>query len=325
MTAKPNGGQAIKGFAGVEVDDAADVLIGGPASGEGNLISGNSARGISIQGDVGDTCTVQGNLIGTDITGLAPLPNQIENVLLATLGEQSLVGGANPGEGNVIAGCSGFGLRINGGREQRVWGNLIGVGVDGVTAVPNGAGVGIQSADLNEIGAPGAGNVISGNSNVGIAFLGFNPDGNRIRANRIGTDSTGTVAVPNGTDGVNILTGVGNVIGGRASGEGNLISGNGETGIRIAGATAQGNVIEGNLIGTDVTGMAALGNGQFGVMITDSPGNHVGNPLPGGGNVISGNGLTANHGGQHRPGKPGGDRHHRHRGNSQLQRSPDPR
>jgi uncharacterized repeat protein (TIGR01451 family)/LPXTG-motif cell wall-anchored protein len=69
-----------------------------------------------------------------------------------------------------------------------------------------------------------------------------------------------------------------------------VISGNGWHGVYIRGSAASGNAVLGNLIGTDVTGTADLGNDQYGVYIADAPNNTVGGTAAGARNVISGNG-----------------------------------
>ena len=101
----------------------------------------------------------------------------------------------------------------------------------------------------------------------------------------------------------------GNTDRGLGRGAGNLISGN-ATGIQSTGGGA--NVIQGNLIGTDITGNATLPNGE-GISLTGTTGFLIGGPNPGEGNVISGN-TDKRHprlGGErvHDPGKQ--DRHER--------------
>src|SRR4029077_19715960 len=96
--------------------------------------------------------------------------------------------------------------------------------------------------------------------------------GNVVEGNFIGTDPTGTQALSNFTSGVSISGPSPNdIIGGTAPGAGNLISGNirGEDGLQISNSS--GDVVLGNLIGTDVTGTRALGNARAGVELTDSP------------------------------------------------------
>ena len=117
--------------------------------------------------------------------------------------------------------------------------------------------------------------------------------GNVISGNYIGTDRSGSSAVGNfiglqifgGLDGVTE-----NMIGGVLDGSANVISGNEATGLLIHGFGAHKNTVAGNLIGTDATGMAALGNGGSGVFLNDlTSENIVGGPDVGSRNVISGN------------------------------------
>ena len=128
------------------------------------------------------------------------------------------------------------------------------------------------------------------------------------QGNYIGTQVNAAAALGNGGAGVSIAdrpsggTAVGDIIGGQAAGAGNLISGNGGDGVQITAASTTANQVQGNYIGTDVAGTAALGNAANGVEIA-SAGNTVGGAaaagsvLPGvgslttafAGNLISGN------------------------------------
>jgi parallel beta-helix repeat protein len=107
--------------------------------------------------------------------------------------------------------------------------------------------------------------------------------GNAIVGNHLGTNPAGTAASANGV-GV-IITGTTNKrIGGTLPGERNIISGNSVDGIQIFGATTLGNLVQGNYIGLDVTGLVDLGNGAQGVSIWNQSDNNTVE-----GNVISGN------------------------------------
>ena len=111
---------------------------------------------------------------------------------------------------------------------------------------------------------------------------------NEIYGNFIGTDVTGLAAAANWGDGIRVRTD-GNQIGSSTAGDPNLISGNWGAGIALTGSGATDNRIYNNYIGTDRTGMAALGNGSRGVSITtQAASNAIGGP-GGNGNVISGN------------------------------------
>jgi hypothetical protein len=78
--------------------DSASIVVGGSGSGQGNLISGNST-GISLSLCTGST--IQGNLIGTDATGAAPLGNSAGGIVVSA--SVVAIGGLGPGEGNTIA------------------------------------------------------------------------------------------------------------------------------------------------------------------------------------------------------------------------------
>ena len=116
-------------------------------------------------------------------------------------------------------------------------------------------------------------NVISGNNASGIfASAGSN---NTIQGNYLGLNSLGTGDIGNGSHGLQIRT-ADNQIGGSNPDEGNVISGNGSTGITIASAGADGTQIQGNLIGTDASGSFAVRNtGISGIHIIEGATNSV--------------------------------------------------
>jgi parallel beta-helix repeat protein len=124
-------------------------------------------------------------------------------------------------------------------------------------------------------------NVISGNRRTGIS-VGSTSTGNLIINNKIGTDPTGMLAFPNGLEGIDLRSGFNQI--GRV-GEGNLISGNLRWG--LFSRSGNNNVIQSNLIGTNITGQVALPN-LIGVNL-QSASNLLGGQDPGQENVISGN------------------------------------
>lgn len=178
------------------------------------------------------------------------------------------------------------------GPEVVVNGSLVPGGPPGSPPAGPG-GVRILSPD-NTI----SGLVINGFPNQGIDIRGPNSDHNAVTGCYIGTDATGSAAVGNAAQGIWIRNGAdSNQIGGTTPGSGNVISGNGVSagsGINIWGATgAEGsNTIQGNLIGTNAAGTAALPNGGNGININGSSNNLVGGIAPGAGNVCSGNVLN---------------------------------
>ena len=116
--------------------------------------------------------------------------------------------------------------------------------------------------------------------------------GNVIQGTFLGTDPSGTVARGNGQYGLTLFNSPANRIGGTGSGEGNLLSGNMNSGLYITGSQAMDNHIEGNRMGVSLDGWSALGNATNGVVINQAPGNWIGGTNPAAGNLISGNGQS---------------------------------
>jgi hypothetical protein len=110
-----------------------------------------------------------------------------------------------------------------------------------------------------------------------------------VEGNWIGTAADGTSGLGNGRAGVGISGAPGNTIGGTAANAGNVLSANGDAGIYLFTSGATGNVIQGNTIGTDVTGASALGNTLEGVYVESAPTNTIGGAVAGAGNLISAN------------------------------------
>ena len=275
---------------GIQVSGANNT-IGGTTSGAGNLISGKTTYGIPISGSDN---LVEDNRIGTDITGTVALGNGSVGVIISG-GANNTIGGTAAAARNLISGNSSFGVEIgfSGATGNVVEGNLIGTNAAGTVALPNLDGVVIVTTSHNTIGGatPGEGNLISGNTDDGISLQ--NGSDNLVAGNMIGTDITGKVALPN-EGGVSLDNTTGNTIGGTTSGAGNLISGNTSAGVDIGSALSTGNVVEGNKIGTDITGTHALAN-SLGVEVEgeasdNTIGGLTGTPGTGAGNLISGNG-----------------------------------
>jgi titin len=253
---------------GIYIDSANNNLIGGREPSAGNVISGNNVGGVTIVFATGNR--IQGNQIGTDARATMALGNQMWGVFLAAC-SGNLIGGATAGAGNVISGNAFVGMYFAGNADSNVvQGNYIGTDGSGTLALGNGQrpGAGIYifpNNNDNLIGGtdPGAGNLVSGNLDAGVIVAGT---GTVLRGNLIGTDDTGSVALPNG-DGV-VVDANQVVIGGTIEAARNIISGNNRDGIIILGSDCTAILIQGNRIGTDVTGAFALGNGANGVVIT---------------------------------------------------------
>jgi hypothetical protein len=238
------------------------------------------------------------NYIGTDVTGLIDLGSAGAGVQING-GSNNTIGGASAGERNVIAGNGADGITILGdavtGDGNKVLGNYIGVDAAGTGVMANGgSGVVLSGARNTMIGddIAGAGNVISGSPQYGI-ILGSNgvnaTINTTIENNIVGLNAAGTAPVPNSNPGINTVLAVNTRIGGSTALARNIISGNASPGIRVTNQTT-GITIEGNYIGTDITGMLDLGNTQQGILVFGAAqGVVIGGASANQRNVISGN------------------------------------
>src|SRR5205807_4590888 len=119
----------------------------------------------------------------------------------------------------------------------------------------------------------GAGNLISGNTGSGIRLTGTAGANNQSQGNVIGLSAAGTAL--GSANGVFVNGGPGTLIGGTNSQARNVISGS-TTGISLCtSGTNYGVVIQGNYVGTDVSGTLARGN-STGVAVGSAPGTVVG-------------------------------------------------
>jgi len=182
-----------------------------------------------------------------------------------------------------------------------VAGNYIGTDVTGTAALPNrGNGVTVWAGSSNRIGtdADGVGdtaerNLISGNTGAGVQLT---TSDNVVAGNYVGTNVTGTAALPNLGSGVIVSCGSGNIDGTNGDGVGdtaerNVISGNAGSSIFILGSGTNNNVVAGNYLGTSADGTVAVANGGGVYISGGTQSNRVER------NLISGNnwdGVTLN-------------------------------
>ncbi|MDB5349626.1 MAG: cya 2 [Planctomycetota bacterium] len=220
------------------------------------------------------------------------LGNGTEGIFLQS-GSGNTIGGSTAGAGNVISGnilSSGnvhLGIYDFQGSQDLIQGNIIGLDATGTTQVQTQiAGIQLNSTSLVTIGGltASARNVISGGY---YGVFGSGNDRLLIVGNYLGTDVTGTYAFPIQYQGIDLQNGTNNTIGGVASGAGNVISGQtGFAGVQLDGETSD--VVQGNLIGTDKTGLVGLGN-RIAVYVTGGSNNQIGGTVAGAGNTVSGN------------------------------------
>jgi hypothetical protein len=173
--------------------------------------------------------------------------------------------------------------------SNAVEGCFVGLDTSGTNSLASpGFGVFVQTPN-NRVGGvnPSARNIISGKGATGIEIFELFASNNVVQGNFIGTDRTGTKAIGNTDRAVVVnMNASAALIGGEAPGAGNVISGNLNRGITLDGSN---NSVQGNLIGTSVTGQP-LGNARTGVEIGGS-GNSVGGSRPGAPNIIAYNGV----------------------------------
>jgi hypothetical protein len=226
---------------------------------------------------------IDGSLAGAGVNGL------------------SLVGGNSIVRGLVInrfqrfaTGGNGYAIMLDVNGGNFIEGNYIGTSIDGTIALPNGSGIGMFSTSGgNVIGGttPEMRNVISGNISTGIAIASGSIGGNIVRGNYIGTNADGTAPLGNGGNGI-FVNAPDDSIGGLDPGARNIISG----GINLfpalfIGAFANRTVVQGNYIGTDLTGSVNLGNISNGINIRSSS-NIIGDVSSSGRNVVVGSGAA---------------------------------
>ncbi|MEZ5384269.1 MAG: right-handed parallel beta-helix repeat-containing protein [Prosthecobacter sp.] len=297
-----NGATAIfNGSEGINYS-AANGLIGGTEFGEGNLISGNREEGIQL---AGSSTKVFGNLIGTDFSGTAPLPNGTgftanSQAGIVAGGFNNQIGGPEFAQRNIISGNNVENVRMQ--NRCLVVGNYIGLDITGTAAVggvdPNAVGVRFNFSSVTSpcvLGSPlpGHANIISGNPSHGVTYNSAGVRGSLVVGNRIGTSPDGKTAIANGGDGIRgSSTQVeGNTIGGSLPGAGNLIAGNTASGIhllRAGSSPARNYTVQGNRIGVNIDG-DPLGNGTHGIHLDSAQDNTIGGIDPGAGNLIANN------------------------------------
>ncbi len=258
-------------------------LVGGTTNiaGAYNIISGNTQFGVWIFGNSLYGNGVVGNYIGTNTIGTAKLGNGLGGVYLSGGVTGAIVGGSTATSTNLISGNGTFGVQIDGfgTSNNTVERNNIGINVYGNSALANNVGILIQDgASNNFVG----GNIVAGNTTVGIELSGAGTTKNALQGNTVGLDYTGSVQ-PNATGILIQNTSSTNYL------YNNVVSGNTGDGIRISDTGTTGNIVYLNFIGTNLAGTVADGN-TTGISIQNgASGNTIGSFNAHQGNLISGN------------------------------------
>jgi hypothetical protein len=269
---------------------SAGQVIGGTNALARNVISGNISAGIWLSGGGVSNNLVANNFVGLNAAGNAAIANSFAGVYVINGARSNAI------LNNVISGNHSEGLRLSdpGTSANLVQGNFIGTDATGTTSVPNGfLGLSIYTGATNNTvgGTSGtARNVISGNFSEGLRIQGLGASWNVVEGNFIGTDASGTSAVPNGWTGLTIFSGAtSNTIGGTSLGARNILSGNSSYGMVVSDPGTSGNLIEGNYFGLSTSGTAPLPN-YTGVLIGSSAtSNTLGGVAALARNILSGN------------------------------------
>src|ERR1019366_7334212 len=271
-------------------DGASGNFVGGTNAPGRNVISGNTQYGVLVSGTNTTGNVILGNYIGPDAGGSHAVANAFGGVYLTDGAHGNTVGGIGAPARNVISGNTSAGVWLIGPAafNNFIQGNFIGLNASGAAALPNSVwGVrmvgGAQSNWLS-------GNVVSGNNSDGISLSDAGTLANVVQGNFIGTDSTGSNAVPNGFVGLTIYAGAtSNLIGGASAGARNVISGNYSYGVVVANTGTSGNRIQGNYLGLGANGVSAVPNNDGALFSDRATNNTLGGTNAGEGNFVSGN------------------------------------
>ncbi|MBN1483685.1 MAG: right-handed parallel beta-helix repeat-containing protein [Chloroflexia bacterium] len=263
---------------------APGMKVNAPPSTPHNVFRNNNGYGIEI------AAGRQNLLLGNWLVG-----NKLGGVWVRG-GEQTQIGGDFLYESNVIGGNASYGIYLSDDTQNNlIYGNYIGTAQNGLEPDPNGVGIRIDpGADSNSIGGADwcQGNLISANAEWGVVLNG---DDLWVEGNLVGPFLQAPQEPISSTQGgIRIEGGSGISIGGERSADAcdqacNLISGNGQHGLMIAGGDPQQVQVKGNFIGTDLLGNAEDGNHLDGIRIESGAGHVIGGGGEAFANLISGN------------------------------------
>ncbi|MCB0669050.1 MAG: right-handed parallel beta-helix repeat-containing protein [Saprospiraceae bacterium] len=213
-----------------------------------------------------DSITIENCYVGTNAAGTAVSANGANGILLADGATNNLI------QNNLISGNESAGIRFFGAQttSNNLVGNLIGTDRSGTVSLPNQRG-GIQL----HAGAHGnmvRDNLISGNGQYGIWLFGDGTSENIFQDNRIGTDISGSIDLPNEIFGVVFFEGPTN----NTFGPGNMVAFNGNDGVLVDGSdqgmTIQNRITQNSIHDNQGMGINNLdgGNGEVGPPSIDS-------------------------------------------------------
>ncbi|BDT69843.1 hypothetical protein os1_40350 [Comamonadaceae bacterium OS-1] len=260
---------------------------------DGSTIRGlviNNYRTAGIQIDAGsDGHTIAGNYIGTiDATGGSASTSTAGYGISIAGAANNVVGGATAADRNVITGTSaaaspfydgpGSAVYINGAASSnQISGNYLGTDATGATAL-TGARQGVY------VGGSAASTVVQNNVVAADGTIGLQIEssgtGNLIQGNRVGVTASGNAVLSASNAGIYVEVGNGNTV------KNNWLA-NGLIGVWL-GSNVSNTTVQGNRIGTDLTGTLNWGSRQHGVNLqTNNNNNLIGGTGAGDGNIIA--------------------------------------
>jgi len=246
-------GMVIRGCdTGVAIPGGSNNTVGGPTGAKRNVIVDSSGQGVMIAHDTAGGNLIEGNYIGVNSSGTDAAPND--------LGIRIFNGAhGNTIRGNVISGNNGPGISVGGLLYFLNGGNNPGVPIsidDDLEVLLNGDSIFHESTPDGSIG--------------GISFVANPGDILEIRASSTIDDcgSLGEVRLLHGwtLEGQQLTTGADN----GCSGPGEFFRESYSIAVPATPPIASGNIIQGNRIGTNPAGDAAIPNGGNGIEIVGS-------------------------------------------------------
>jgi len=225
------------GSTGIEVGDADNVTVGGPAAADRNYIAGNGGSGIE-HGAAGSSFVLNGNFLGLDASGTAAIPDVTRELL-------------SQGSGAIVSGNRfGGSPAVIGGSSSTVQANVFGIGTGGQDVGTNGDFLVIEGSNT-QVGGPamGEGNTIGNTDGATNSAITVEADGVNLYGNVVGTDAGGQ-SHPNAGHGITVGASSARnnaTIGGTLAGqEGNVISNSGGDAIRVPNPGSTNDVFRAN-------------------------------------------------------------------------------
>ena len=264
-------GLTIRSFrgSGILIQNVSDVRVGGGGSGQGNLLVGNSAAGISIMGETNimapaptvKNIVIVGNWIGADFSLYAdPVgtnANQSNGWGINIVGNSVsdvYIGLPGLAQANAILNNLYSGIYIQSANNVTVMNNFVGLGPGAQSGLGSGE-EGIKSSYETSLVIGGvmkttpqgwpdeAANVISNNRGEGIYIVATpgvldTTANNLVKGNFIGLEMDGKTPAPN-LFGIRVENTKSVTIGDSVNGGGNVVSGNLSDGIQIVNSKSK--------------------------------------------------------------------------------------